>query len=65
MKTKGNIIAFNPIGNLQEQWQNEYAAGSWSFTGKVDDEVADFLQNDLTEEDRQGYFYYDEDGYRA
>lgn len=65
MKSKGNIIVFNPISVLEEQWPESRSAGEMSFTGKYNDELADFLLNDLSEEDRQGYFYYDEDGYRA
>ncbi len=65
MKTKGNIIVFNPLAMLEEQWPEHRSAGEMRFTGRYDDETADFLQHDLTEEDRQGYFYYDEDGYRA
>ncbi len=65
MKTKARIILFNPLAMLEEQWPESRSAGEMSFTGRYDDEAADFLLNDLTEEDRQGYFYYDEDGYRA
>lgn len=62
MKNNGRVAFRHPSINDYELPDGGYTAANWSYMGKNEDDSADFIGEDLTDEDREGYIYpYDDE----
>lgn len=58
---KNKYYQIEQMGDTGAQLEHNYPAASRAYIGLSAEDVADFLENDLTEEDRLSYYMYAED----